>query len=252
MVKQQSTASENCRRLFAEALALFQFPDRQKREMALSMLNIILQQIEEIGDDERNEYLYFHRIWARVLDSEYVPPIYFDEAEVYPLICKSQEYVVSRQYQDALRHAWLYLQYCAAGTLDFLYALCDIADLALKLSDLLMARHAIEMFLSQYDLAISIVRHQVIGVEHKPASGLSWLEGITYQQITFPVHTALKALPHDPASCWVRVLVLALEQAPPNEQTKPQFKEILSALWQYYLQIGDEEGLDWLRAYGAS
>src|SRR5687768_9475114 len=115
-MSQPQSPSDQAKELFLDAYKDFLSRNREK---ALAKLEALLKNTDNLGED-KYLYLYYRKIWARTIDPGYTPPMYFDEADVYPLNEKRVDHAASGNFQEALHYAWLYLQYCAAGTHTFL------------------------------------------------------------------------------------------------------------------------------------
>lgn len=233
--------------LFAEAQDDYR---HHRRDIALEKLDSLLQQAS-ILDSRTLEYMnHIRNVWERVLDVKYSPPAYFNEADVYPLTEKAGDLQNSGQKQQALSYAWMYLQYCAAGTTSFLVAIEEIIDISLSMGNTSMARAAAEMFLSHSNLMLQIAHNNIHGLSKNQADDANdWLYYNSSEELSLPWPAALEAISQDPADCWERILRRELEQTLNRHDYEQHRAKIIEALRLYYENSGNISSLNFLVAY---
>ncbi|HZT44149.1 MAG TPA: hypothetical protein VFA07_18435 [Chthonomonadaceae bacterium] len=183
---------------------------------------------------------------AKVLDPDWQAPFYPDYEEFVVLHERSRMYHAKRDHEAGLSYAWAYAEYCAMGTIAFHRALSHLADSAALFGDMEMARHAVEMYLSHYDLLQRAFTHSATPVGDAEPANEHWSFLIRMLDDTFPFEAALRGIVDDTTHCWARVLELAVFTMHLTFRSEG-YQQVLQTLQQHYERTGNSEKIKWLR-----
>jgi hypothetical protein len=210
-------------------------------DLMTAKINEALERSQELSEAELAFLNYMGNTGRRSLDSNQMPPAYPDLTEYGFLSARSQLCHLQGKPEESLHHAWLFLQYCPAGTLMFQTALSALADRAAVCGDMMMARIVADMYLLHRSLLATALLHPETPVSWSAPAQASLQAWDPFGPM--PVSAALKGIDEDGAHCWITILEMAADSMSGESFHENRYLRVLAALQHHYEQIGDTASL---------
>jgi hypothetical protein len=225
--------------------------DRERRQEAIAMVEEALAAPGRLLDREIEHVESLRDRWLWSLDPDFQPSRYARRDATEVLQIKSRDCLDAQDYNTAVRYAWERWQYSDAGTVDFCYALADLADCAAYAGKLKLVRQALDLYRTHYELLVSTINDpDTPAGYYEIATRLSTEKHLGPLHFAIPVSAALYGLGVDPNACWIWILELAVYKVPFRKGGyEDRLQCAAEALVTYYTQTGDAEALDRLNAF---
>ncbi len=255
--------SEAALEFFYSADSIFRFGDKRA---GIAYLDNAIYYASGLTQAEREYFLVMRTIWARAMAPDYRPRNYSHDADVFPLWLKYSLACEAGNDAEALRFAWMYLQYCSAGPYAYQRALATLVEAATQAEEAATqaeeaatqaeeaatqaeeaatAHHAAEMYVSHHHLLQSARQcaQTPVSSGSPEAATLSDVEEMEFYP---PYEVALKQLEDNPAPVWAQILEMTLRQ--PAESGGRRHEKVAVALLRYYARAGDAGSCTQLQA----
>jgi hypothetical protein len=209
----------------------------ERPEAGIQMLEGLLLSEEGLTPDERACLTKTLNFLLHAADPDFVPASTSNIDEAGALVFRSNLAAKAGNYPAAIADLWLYVQQCPVGTISLMNALDSLASMAQVAGDAKLARFAVEMWLSHYDMMSRVSQYVPLT---KPEQSLQNGDDPESEPLYTPWSVALEYIQSDPEPCWLRILTLEAFTASPERRKERYFKKVLDALYQYSTHGNDQ------------